>query len=200
MRYAASECWVTENSSTPVARSPRPDSGAPFAVAVGLGEDERMADRSVFEEVADALRGAVSQTGELRCSYHRYGIKVWVGSSPKAPREHYEAQVVGRQHAPEATTLAIEVGFHTEYADAAENDEVMSALVRAERSWRKQLGKDPFVGDFLGRPGGWQRVSEVWPDPDLSDPELVFELAARLTEYVTALEPYRTGPRQTADK
>jgi len=40
-------------------------------------------------------------------------------------------------------------------------------------------------------------VSEVWPDPDLSDPELVFELAARLTDYFTALEPHRRPGRST---
>lgn len=151
-----------------------------------------MADRSLFEDVADAIRGsAPSGLGELRCNYHRYGIKVWVGASVKAPREHYEAQVVGRRQVPEAELLAIEVGFHAENADEAANDRVVSALVDAERSWRKHLGKDPVIGGFLGRSGGWQRVSEVWLDPDLSDPELVFELAARLTDYITALEPHR---------
>lgn len=153
---------------------------------------------SLFEEVADALHGAAPEDlGELRCTHHRYGIKVWLGPSTKPPREHYEAQVIGRQHVPEATVLAIEVGFHAEHADAAANEVVISALVRAERSWRRRLGNEPCVGGFLGRPGGWRRVSEVWPDPDLSDPELVFELAARLTDYVTALEPYRAGPRKT---
>ena len=153
-------------------------------------------DRSLFEEVADALHGAAPEDlGELRCNHHRYGIKVWLGPSAKAPREHYEAQVIGRQHVPEAALLAIEVGFHAEHADAAANERAISALVRGERSWRRQLGKEPCVGGFLGRPGGWRRVSEVWADPDLSDPELVFELAARLTDYFTALEPYRTGPR-----
>lgn len=151
-----------------------------------------MADRSLFEEVSDALRGAAPEgLGELRCSYHRYGIKVWLGPSTKAPREHYEAQVIGRQYVPEATTIALEVGFHAEHADKPDNEAVISVLVGAERSWRKQLGKEAVVGDFFGRAGTWRRVSEVWADPDLNDPELVFELAARLTEYITALEPYR---------
>jgi hypothetical protein len=39
----------------------------------------------------------------------------------------------------------------------------------------------------------WRRISETWSDPDLGDPELVFQLAGRLTEYVQALEPYRAG-------
>ena len=155
-------------------------------------------DRPLFEQVADALHGAAPDgLGELRCTHHRYGIKVWLGTSTRAPREHYEAQVIGRQHVPEAAVLAIEVGFHAEHADDAENERVIAALVRAERSWRRQLGKEPCVGGFLGRRGGWRRVSEVWPDPDLSDPELVFELAARLTDYFTALEPHRRPGRST---
>ena len=155
-----------------------------------------MVDRSLFEEVADALRGAGPDgLGELHCTYHRYGVKVWVGDSAKAPREHYEAQVVGRQHVPDAHAIAIEVGFHSEHSDAVDNERVISDLTRTQRTWRKQLGKDPVIGDFLGRAGGWRRVSEVWLDPDLHDPELVFELAGRLTEYLAALEPHRTdGP------
>lgn len=158
-----------------------------------------MPDRSVFEDVADALRGlSPADLGSLHCTYHRYGIKVWLGAATKAPREHYEAQVVGRQYVPEATTLAIEVGFHSEHPQEADNDAVISALVRSRRTWRKQLGGQVQVGPFLGRAEHWRRVSEVWPDPDLSDPELVFELAARLTDYLTALEPYRTTrPRVT---
>ena len=152
----------------------------------------RMPDRSLFEDVADALRVLPrADLGELHCSHHRYGIKVWVGPAVKAPREHYEAQVIGRQHVPDATTLAIEVGFHSEYPEEADNEAVISTLVRSERSWRKQLGQEALVGTFLGRAEHWRRISEVWPDPDMGDPELVFELAARLNEYLTALEPSR---------
>jgi hypothetical protein len=50
------------------------------------------------------------------------------------------------------------------------------------------------AGDFLGRPG-WQRVSETWADPDLSDPELCFEVADRLATYIAALEPLRSRAR-----
>lgn len=156
-------------------------------------------DPSLFELVADALRGlAPADLGVLRYRHHRYGIKVWLGPGTKAPREHYEAQVIGRQYVPEASVLAIEVGFHSEHPKEAENEAALSQLVRSERSWRKELGEEPIVGTFLGGAEHWRRVSEVWPDPDLNDPELVFELAARLTDYLTALELHRMGPRKTA--
>ena len=43
----------------------------------------------------------------------------------------------------------------------------------------------------LGRAANWRRVSETWIDPDLGDPELAFEIAARLTDYISAIEPAR---------
>src|SRR5438270_14095775 len=110
-----------------------------------------MQDRSVFEEVAHALRGLVpGHLGELRCPHHRYGIKVWFGPE-KAPREHYEAQIVGRQYAPEASALALELGFHSEHASEADNESAVAGLLQSERAWRRKLGKDPVVGPFLGR-------------------------------------------------
>ena len=87
--------------------------------------------------------------------------------------------------------LAIEVGFHTEYPKAAENDAVIAHLLAHEKRWRRAVGKEAQVGEFLGRRDNWRRVSETWPDPDLSDGELVIELATRLTDYITALEPVR---------
>jgi hypothetical protein len=156
-----------------------------------------MPDRSLFEDVSDALRGqSAADLGELHCTHHRYGIKLWLGPAAKAPREHYEAQVVGPQYVPAAVALAIEVGFHCEHPQEADNEAVIATLVGSERSWRKQLGEEVLVGTFLGRAEHWRRISEVWPDPDMSDPELVFELAARLIDYVTALEPYRTARRK----
>jgi hypothetical protein len=151
-----------------------------------------VADQSLFEDVADALRGLVpADLGELRSHHHRYGIKVWFGPA-KAPREHYEAQVIGRQQAPGAELLAIEVGFHSEHPKEAENESVVSELARCEGEWRRELGEEPVLGAFLGRAEHWRRVSEIWLDPDLSDPELVFELADRLTEYLKAFEPRRS--------
>jgi hypothetical protein len=135
--------------------------------------------------------------GDLRCTNHRYGVKVWFGRDAP-PREHYEAQVVGREHASGAAVLALEVGFHTEHPKEADNEAVISGLLRSERRWRRELGDEAVVGPFLGRAEHWRRVSEVWPDPNLSDTELVFEVAARLTDYVTSLEPYRIDLQKTS--
>jgi hypothetical protein len=151
-------------------------------------------DRSLFEDVADALRGM--GPGDLRSYHHRYGIKVWVGTE-KPPREHYEAQVVGREQAPGAKVLAIEVGFHSEHPKEADNEAVMAQLARSEKEWRRELGQEPVLGRFLGRSGHWRRVSELWLDPDLSGPELIFELADRLTEYLRAIEPRRSRRSST---
>lgn len=150
-----------------------------------------MVDRSLFEEVSDAVRGLVpNDLGVLRCTHHRYGIKIWIG--PEAPpREHYEAQVIAPVHHPDARVLAIEIGFHSEHRNEADNETVVSRLLRSEPSWRSQLGDEAVAGLFLGRAEHWRRLSEIWPDPNLDDPELVFELADRLAEYLTALEPYR---------
>ena len=65
--------------------------------------------------------------------------------------------------------LAIEVGFHSEYPKAAENDAVIAHLVANEKRWRRLVGKEAQVGEFLGRADKWRRVSETWPDPNLSD-------------------------------
>ena len=149
-------------------------------------------ERSLFDDVAHALRGILpAGYQQVHMTYHRYGIKVWLGSEQPA-KEHYEGQVVGAQHCAGARTLAIEVGFHCEYPKESENDAVIARLCRSEKKWRRQLGGDVVVGPFLGRADHWRRISETWPDPDLGDPELVFQLAGRLTEYVRVLEPHRT--------
>jgi hypothetical protein len=147
----------------------------------------------LFDEVGEVVRRLVPGTlGELHCRHHRYGVKVWFDSE-KPTREHYEAQVIGAKHVPEATVLAIEVGFHAEHRDPAENERLLKELVSREPRWRKVLGGDAVAGEFIDDRHGWQRVSETWPDPDLGDPDLALELAARLTDYITALEPLRTG-------
>ncbi len=145
----------------------------------------------LFDEVREVLRGVVPlELGELRTRHHRYGIKVWFGPVT-ATREHYEAQVIGAKHVPEASVLAIEIGFHAEHRDPAENERALAHLLGQSRAWRKAVGPDAVAGPFIDDRNGWQRLSEIWPDPDLGDPDLAFELATRLTDYITALEPLR---------
>ena len=146
----------------------------------------------MFDEVAQALRGLLpDDLGELRMKAHRYGIKVWFGPAT-APREHYEAQVIGARHVPEATVLAIEVGFHAEHRDPADNERTLAGLTGHEKRWRKGLGAEAVAGPFIDDRHGWRRLSETWADPSLEDPDLAFEVAARLTDYITVLEPLRT--------
>jgi hypothetical protein len=143
----------------------------------------------IFDGVGALLLGMVPEEfGELRLRAHRYGIKVWFGPA-KPTRDHYEAQVIGPDAAPGARVLALEVGFHAEHPKEEENEAILAALVRRERQWRKIVGKEPECGVFLGRAEHWRRVSETWPDPDLSDPELPFEIAARLTDFITGIQP-----------
>lgn len=145
----------------------------------------------LFEQVADGLHSLVPpELGPWHQRNHRYGIKVWFGDAVKPAREHYEAQVLGPKHVPEATVLAIEVGFHAEHPSAADNQAVLERLVGVEKRWRKVLGDEVVAGGFLGTGRDWTRVSETWPDPDLSDPELPFEVAARLTDYIVVLQQF----------
>ena len=154
---------------------------------------------SAFEVAADILRGLLAdhgELGELRTRAHRYGLKAWLGGpAANAPKEHYEAQVVGPAHVAGATVLGIELGLHLEDRDEAKNDATLDALLRHEKRWRKELGgaDEVHAGAFLGagRLGHWRRISETWPDPDLGDGELAFEVAARLCDYITVLEPLR---------
>jgi hypothetical protein len=150
-----------------------------------------LVEESLFDDVGDILLGvAPPELGPCRFRAHRYGIKVWFGPE-KATREHYEAQVIGAQEVKGASVLALEVGFHSEHPKEAENDSVIAHLMANERGWRRTLGKEAEVGAFLGRQDAWRRVSEVWPDPDLGAPELGLEVALRLVDYASAIEPVR---------
>lgn len=145
----------------------------------------------LFEEVGDAVRGLVPpELGSVHLRAHRYGIKVWFGTE-KPTREHYEAQVVGARDVPEARTLALEIGYHTEYPKEADNDAAVARLLTHERTWRREIGAEAEVGPFLGRATHWRRISELWIDPDLGEPGIAFEIASRLVDYTTALEPLR---------
>ena len=150
-----------------------------------------MDELQLFDEVAETLRALLPpEFDDVHLRSRRWGIKVWFGGAEPG-REHYEAQVVGSRDVPEATVLAIEVGFHAEHRNPADNEAALARLTAQEKRWRKALGAEPVAGPFLGRAEDWRRVSETMLDPDLGDPELGMEVAARLTDYITALEPLR---------
>ena len=144
----------------------------------------------LFEQVADAVRSlAPEELGAIRYRTHRRGIKVWF-DTVKPGREHYEAQVVARRHVDGLDGSALEIGFHAEHPDADRNDAVLAGLTAREGEWRQVLGAEAETGPFLGA-DNWRRVSEAWLEPDLDDPELAFEVASRLVDYIEALEPLR---------
>jgi hypothetical protein len=149
-------------------------------------------EQSAFEVAADALHALLPDgIGEWHARAHRYGIKVWLGTATTPSKEHYEAQVIGAKDVPGATVLAIEIGWHAEHPRPDDNERALAALVQAERRWRKALGPEAVAGPFLGRRDDWRRLSETWPDPDLGDPDLAFDIASRLADYIAALEPVR---------
>lgn len=149
------------------------------------------AQPSAFEVAADALRTLLGDDhGPWGVGGHRWGLKLWFGEEGRAGREHYEAQAVGKRHVPQASSFAIEVGFHAEHPDDADNDAVLARLAAREQRWRRSLGGPVEAGPFLGRQG-WRRVSELWIDPDLRDPDLPLAIACRLVDYADALEPTR---------
>ncbi|WP_157963672.1 hypothetical protein [Actinocorallia populi] len=146
-------------------------------------------DGEFFDQVRDVVRGAVPRAlGEPRIRVRHNGIKVWFG---EAVREHYEAQLIRPDGVPGAEGFALEVGFHAEYGKAEENDAVLARLRAREPQWRAELGDDPVAGDFLGH-RSWRRLSETWPDPADTGPDLVFEVGVRLADYIRAIEPLRS--------
>ncbi|MEZ5247254.1 MAG: hypothetical protein R2707_19365 [Acidimicrobiales bacterium] len=143
-------------------------------------------ERSFFEHVLDAFEGFVDDgLGEPQCRWHRRGIKVWFGPSDgRAAREHYEAQLIRVDG-----EAALEIGFHAEYPSEDDNQDALDRL-DGRPSWRTSLGEEAEAGPFLGM-DGWRRISEVWEPPDPDDPEAPIEVAARLADYVDAIEPLR---------
>lgn len=153
----------------------------------------------VFDHVADALLGLVpDDLGVLRVAPRRWGLKVWFDDDA-CPRVHYEAQVVPARLVPDAEVLALELGFHAEHPKEPDNVAVLAPLLAAEARWRRMLGEPAVAGPFLGN-ARWRRISETWADPDLSDPELCFELADRLAGYVAAIEPLRARAISRRDR
>jgi hypothetical protein len=151
--------------------------------------DDQLTFAELFGITAEACRNLFpDDLGPFAVRPRAYGMKAWFGTA-EAGREHFEAQVVSARHVPGATALAIEIGFHAEHPKLALNEAVIGRLCADESSWRRILGDEAVVGPFLGRAELWRRVSECWIDPDLRDDDLPVEVALRLTDYVTALEP-----------
>ncbi len=147
----------------------------------------------MFAEAGDLIRSmAPDGIGDVRIHARKWGLKVWTG--PSSPiKEHYEGQFIRRKHLSDdgnGEGMALEIGFHSEHKDEAKNQEVLDALNKKSKIWRKELGKEPESGVFLGK-ASWRRISEVWLDAEMDDPELAFEVASRLVDYLTILEPIR---------
>ena len=143
-----------------------------------------------FEIVRDAFEGFVAGVDGRRSIYvHSRGMKVWFDDDT---REHYESQLIRVDG-----EVQLEIGFHAEYPKAPLNEEVLRRLLAAEPVWRAELGDDAVAGDFIGR-AGWRHISEVWPAPDAAVVDEAIEAAARLADYVIALEPVRraVSPRR----
>ena len=143
----------------------------------------------LFEQVGELTRALVpAEVGTVRFRAHGRGVKVWLDSE-KPPRNHFEAQLVPRRFLDGNDGAVLEVGFHAEHGDPDVNDATLATLAAVERRWRPGLGAEAEAGGFLGQQD-WRRVSEVWLDPDPEDPEVAFELAARLADYITCLTPH----------
>lgn len=143
----------------------------------------------MFEQVGEAVRSLVPPAvGAVQFRAHRGGVKVWLDTE-NPPRHHYEAQLLARRHFDGGAGAVLEIGFHAEHGDVAVNDASVAAITAGESAWRSELGEEPSAAPFLGRPDDWRRVSEVWTDADLDDPEMVFEIASRLADYVVHFQP-----------
>ena len=152
-------------------------------------------DLPLFDQVDDLVHALTpDDLGQLHSRAHRRGVKVWFGRD-RAPREHYEAQVLARRHVDGNDGVALEIGFHAEHPDVARNDAALERLQRAEKSWQRVLGRGAEMGPFYGA-DNWRRLSEAWIEPDLDDPELAFEIASRLVDYLSAVQPLISTPEE----
>lgn len=143
---------------------------------------------SVFEEVSELVRALSPEgLGEVHVRAHRRGVKVWFGTSAPT-KEHYEAQQLSRRYVDGTDGMAIEIGFHSEHKEFDKNSAVIDRLLLTEDVWRPLLGDEAEVAPFFGAEN-WRRVSEAWIEPDLENPELPFEVASRLVDYVTVIQP-----------
>ncbi len=152
----------------------------------------------LFDQVADLILAMTpDELGDVKTKAHRRGVKIWFGGD-KAGREHYEAQLLARRHVDGADGHALEIGFHSEHRDKNINQAVVDHLENHQSQWRDDLGAEAEVDVFYGA-DNWRRVSEAWLDADLEDPDLAFEVGARVVDYVSALEPVLRLPRQLDD-
>ena len=138
--------------------------------------------RAFFESVLDPLVGFLpSDLGEFHSRVTSINVRLWFGD---ADREHYEAQAL--------RDGTFEVGFHLEHRSAEKNQAMVDALAAKEKAWRKILGRDAELGQFVfGRPANWRRLSEVWEAFDPEEPGYAVETAERLARYVEVVEPLR---------
>ena len=140
-------------------------------------------ERSFFHQVQDVFEGFVIDVGgALHSTAHPRGVKLWYDDATK---EHYETQLI---RVDDGTVL--EVGFHSEHPKVGDNEAVLARLLADEPVWRRELGDEPDAGVFIGV-DRWRRISEIWQAPDPDDIDAAIEIAARLADYVTVLEPLR---------
>jgi hypothetical protein len=140
-------------------------------------------ERTFFHQVQDVFEGfVIDVAGTLHSTAHGRGLKVWYDD---ATREHYEAQLIRVDGA-----VVLEIGFHAEYSKVVENQALLDRLLGSEQVWRRELGDEPEAGGFIGV-DRWRRISEVWDEPDQDDVDVAIEIAARLADYVSVIEPLR---------
>jgi hypothetical protein len=143
-----------------------------------------VSSKAFYDDVADALTSFLPpKMRDFEWYRTSWNLKCWYGDES---REHYEVQHIRRR-----SGLALEIGFHTEHKDRARNDEVLERLVSLEKKWRRELGKAPEAGRFIGsQSGSWRRISEVWEDG--AGEEAAVDAAERLATYIRVFEPLRT--------
>lgn len=134
----------------------------------------RRGTRSFLRQVADEL------PTHLPPKYRDYDseqwgryLKVWFSDQ----KIHFEVQFLRNGR--------LEIGLHFE-SDRATNERLATALEGKESRIRRSLGEAVRFGSHGPR---WRSVAERWSGGDLRGEEAATEAAARLAEYVVALEP-----------
>src|SRR4051812_18082296 len=132
-RARATRCCAGPRSGT--TSSPRPPSPGshrrrtrrPLSAPPGRSF---VVDEMLFDQAAEIARSLVpGELGELHVRSRRWALKAWFDTAEPG-KEHYEAQLVNPRHATGAKVLGLEIGFHAEHKDPADNDECLSRLER----------------------------------------------------------------------